>query len=321
MRVALAMLADYALAHDDGKLYVTGGALHQLRFGRLPAVYPRVCLALDLLFEPTELGSSHLVMIEAVDPAGQPYIKPAALTVTPPPPTIDISRTHTQLVYSMVNLTFQAEGEHVFRVTIGGQVQASLPLRVTVVPGSSTEMSALLHRIEEGFAAFGVGDIDGAEQRFRGVVDAMPSMAVAHNNLGFVLLSKGHAEEALASFKQAQEVGFDRPELLDANMGCCYYLLGTPQAALALFDNCLNARAFTGSSVLHGVKGDGLFLVQLPSASAYTRLMALNAGWSALLSARPDLALRYLGMAAGLADIAADPQLAQATDELRAKLK
>jgi len=315
------MLADYALAHEDGKLYVTGGGLHELRFGRLPAVYARVCLALEMQFDPSELGVAHFFVIDATDPLGQPYIKQQALTITSPPASAQATSNRTQLVYNMLNLTFQHEGEYVFNVRVGDEAQAALPLRVTVVPGSSTEMSALLHRVEEGFAAFGASDLDAAEEHFLAVTETMPSLAVAHNNLGFVRLSKGKVEEALATFKKAQETGFDRLELLEANIACCYYLLGNADASLALFENCLNARSFSAVAVLHGLSSGGLFLVSLPSAGAYTRLMALNAGWSAMRTGRNDLAGRYLGMALGLMAIPADQQLIQAIEELRARLK
>jgi hypothetical protein len=86
----------------------------------------------------------------------------------------------------------------------------------------------------------------------------------------------------------------DRLELLEANIASCYYLLGNAEASLALFENCLNARSFSGASVLHGLSSDGLFLVSLPSAGAYARLMALNAGWSAMRVGRKDLPARFL---------------------------
>jgi len=320
VRVTLALLADYALAHDDGKLYVTGGGLHQLRFGRLPAVFERLCLALEMQFDPSEFGTAHVFAIDAIDPLGQPFIKPAALTVTSPPASVQASSNRTQLVYNMLNLTFQHEGEYLFNVRVGPEVQVALPLRVAVVPGTSTEMSALLHRVEEGFAAFGALDLDAAEEHFHTVTETMPSLAVAHNNLGFVRLTKGKVEEALATFKKAQETGFDRPELLDANMACCYYLLGVPAASLALYENCLTARSLVGTSVLHGLSSAGPFLVQLPSAAAYARLMALNAGWSALRAGQADKALSHLAMARGLAAIPADQELLNAIEELRASL-
>jgi tetratricopeptide (TPR) repeat protein len=320
VRVTLALLADYALAHDDGKLYITGGGLHQLRFGRLPAIYERLCLALEIQFDPSEFGAAHVFAIDATDPLGQPFLKPAVLTVTSPPASIQTSSNRTQLVYNMLNLTFQHEGEHIFNVHVGAEVQAALPLRVAVVPGTSTEMSALLHRVAEGFAAFGASDLDAAEEHFRAVTETMPSLAVAHNNLGFVRLTKGKVEEALATFKKAQETGFDRPELLEANMACCYYLLGVPAASLALYENCLTARSLVGTSVLHGLSSAGPFLVQLPSAAAYARLMALNAGWSAWRAALPEKARNYLGMALGLTGIPADERLVQAMEELRANL-
>jgi len=88
-----------------------------------------------------------------------------------------------------------------------------------------------------------------------------------------------------------------------------------------LFESCLNARSFNRVAVLYGLSSDGLFLVSLPSAGAYTRLMALNAGWSAMRAGRNDLAGQYMGIALGLMAIPAEEKLTQAIEELRAQLQ
>lgn len=321
MRVTFALLADFALAHPDGKLYVTGGGLHQLVVGQLPALHPRISLALEVEFAPSERGSAHTVVIQAVDPTGESFIKPALLSVALAAPTIQVAPPHTQLVYNMQNLTFHREGEYVFSVSIGGQEQARLPLRVTLVPGSSTELSTLLQLLQEGFTAFGAKDLENAEQRFRAVIEAMPSLGVAHNNLGFVLLAKGQVEDALAAFNRSEEVGFERPELVEANIACCHYLLGNTAASFALFENCLNARSFTSAAILNGISGDRLFIASLPSAGAYTQLMALNAAWSALRAGKPEIAKARAAMAAGLVGIASDQALTDALEELKAEIR
>jgi len=58
LRIAFALLADYALAHPtDGKLYVSGGGIRSLTFSAFPATYPRLALALGI--EASERRGGH----------------------------------------------------------------------------------------------------------------------------------------------------------------------------------------------------------------------------------------------------------------------
>ncbi len=320
MKITLAVLADFALAHDDGKLYITGGGLHHLTFGKLPGVYPRISLALEVEFAPAERASAQTLLIQGTDPTGQAFIKPELLSVALTPTLVALGASQVPIVYHMQYLTFPHEGEYLFTVSIGEEQMVSLPVRATILPGLPTELSAMLDLLQQGFSAFGARDLDGAERLFRSVIEAMPSFAMAHNNLGFVLLDKGQVAEALAEFQKAGETGFDRLELLEANMGCCHYLLGNPTASVALFDNCLNARSFSGGSILHGISDDQLFLVSLPSAGAYTQLMALNAAWSAFRAGQGDVARRRLEIAGSLGDVTTTASVTDSMNKLRSEL-
>ncbi len=320
MKVTVAMLADFALAHNDRKLYITGGGIHELTFGHLPGVQPRISIALEVEIETSEQGIPHTVLIEASDPSGRPFIKPEPFTVALPTTSMPPAGNHVPIVYNMLNLTFHDEGDYTFSISVDGQPGATLPLRVSLVPGSATELSALLQLLQQGFTAFTANDLETAEHNFRAVIEAMPSLGVAHNNLGFVLLATGRFDDALAAFNRAGETGFDRLELLQANIACCHYFLGNPAASLALFEGCLNARAFSGPSILHGISGDGLFLVSLPSAGAYTQLMALNAAWSATRAGKTDDAHKLMTMAQSLVEISADQPLTDALGQLEEEL-
>jgi tetratricopeptide (TPR) repeat protein len=321
VRLTLAFLADFALAHPDGKLYVTGGGLHQLRFAALPGIYPYMSLALEVQFDPTERSVFQAVDIEVLDPRGEAFLKAPALSVGLPPSSIEVTGSHAQLVINWHNLTFHHEGQYVFNVRIGTGPRTSIPLEVVLDPGSATSISAVHQTLEQGFAAFTAGDLDAAEQRFRAAIDAIPTLGVAHNDIGFVQLTKGLVEEALISFNRALETGFDRLELLEANMACCFFRLGNYEASLALFQNCLSIRSFSGGAVLHGLGPQGLFLVSLPSAGTYTRLMGANAAWSAHRAGRDELAERFLAMAEGIVGLPEDPGLSVAMSALRSELQ
>jgi len=59
VKITVAMLADQALAHPDGKLYITGGGIRSLNVTTLPARYGQLALALQLVFGPDEVGNQH----------------------------------------------------------------------------------------------------------------------------------------------------------------------------------------------------------------------------------------------------------------------
>jgi tetratricopeptide (TPR) repeat protein len=172
----------------------------------------------------------------------------------------------------------------------------------------------------QGFAAFSDKDLELVERNFRSIIAAAPDLGIAHNDLGFVLLAKGEAGDALAAFKRAEELGSDRPELVEANMACCHYLLGDAAASSALFENCLSSRAFTRSGILYGIAGDRLFLVSVPSAAAYAQLMALNAAWSALRADQLELAATRAARTTDLLGGAPDQSVTNSLKELRAEL-
>ena len=73
-----------------------------------------------------------------------------------------------------------------------------------------------------------------------------PDYAVAHNNLGQVLLQMGKADEALAHFKQAVDL---RPDLVEAhiNLGNVFLQKGETQKAVAQFQKSLEIRPDHGA--------------------------------------------------------------------------
>lgn len=172
----------------------------------------------------------------------------------------------------------------------------------------------------QGFAALSGKDLDLVEENFRTIIEATPGRGIAHNDLGFVLLAKGQVEDALAAFKRAEALGSDRPELIEANLGCCQYLLGNPTASSALFENCLNARSFQRSGILYGISDDRLFLVSVQSAAAYTQLMALNAAWSALRAGNLELAATRATSATWLGGWASTQAMTDSLEELKSQL-
>lgn len=297
--VRVALLADFAVAHPDGKLYITGGGLRSLSFGTFPATRPRLALALALEFAGTALQEPHTMSIHAVGPGDEQIIKPIVGTLTPTVPISADQVGYSHFVTTIDDITFPAEGDYRFEIRIDGERQAEIPLKVERTLGMvlPPEIQAA-GRLQEGYEAWARDEIDLAEEIFRDVTTRFPNVAAGHNNLGFVLLTKGDADAALEAFNAARERGFEQPELLDANIGCAHFAKTDPVASQIFFEQCLQLYGFGGRAVLFGINRSQFFPVQLQSAADYVALMMLNAGWSAMAAGDRAKAARYLEGAA-----------------------
>jgi tetratricopeptide (TPR) repeat protein len=134
-------------------------------------------------------------------------------------------------------------------------------------------------------ARFGAGDRVGAAELFREVIERVPGMVAAHNNLGVALRLTGQSDEAIAAFRRAVEIAPDYA-MAYANLGLTLRDLGRPDEAI---------QAFRGA-----VAADPAF------AEGQNRLGALY-----LQTERPDLAVAHLRRATELA-----PTLAEAYTHL-----
>ena len=305
MRVPLALLADYALAHPDGKLYVTGGGIRSLPFAAFPATQPRLAIALGIEVAGAELGKTHSLAIEATGPTADLVVKPITVSFLVPPRAGNPADSgYVHFVSNMENVSFAAAGRYAFSVAIDGENLAELTLEAVQTSGDGASLMAeSVARLNEGYAAFARGEIDMAEQAFLDVVARYPTEAGGHNNLGFVMLAKDDARGALASFMKARELGYPQPEINEPNIACALYRLGDSRTAHEIFQQCLKGRIFRVPATLYGIDTSGLFPVQLNSAADYVSLMTLNAAWSALKSGDRPSADRHL-QAAELADLA-----------------
>jgi hypothetical protein len=131
MRLLFAFLADFALAHPDGKAYVVGGGVDTLYAAQLPAKHSHISLIVKIEFTPRECGRQHTVEVHGLDADGEPFIEPTAMQLTPERnaagPTLP---TGFQFVLNVQNLELPSEGEYAFSVVVDGTEFASVPLRV-----------------------------------------------------------------------------------------------------------------------------------------------------------------------------------------------
>lgn len=297
MRIPLALLADYAIAHQtDGKLYITGGGIRALRFPSFPATQPHLALALGIELEPAEVGSEHALSIEASGPTTLPIFSPVRVTFTVPTQQDPTAPGYIHFVSNMDNVSFPVEGDYAFLITIDSQRVEQVRVRAQR-GGNVSEEAEANALLRHGYQAFNQGDTATAEAIFRDVVARFPRVASGHNNLGFVLLAKGDAAVALETFSRAKELGYPQNEIGDANVACALYVAGDAASAIRIFTDCLRTHIFRTPATLFGIGASGLFPVQLNSAAEYVSLMALNAAWSALGTGDMTAVAHYLGAA------------------------
>lgn len=295
IRIPVALIADYALAHPDGKLYVTGGGLRRISFPTFPAARPRLALALGIEVSGSELGKPHTLTIEVGGPDGKPVtMMPVVVNFAVPQQPNPTEPGYFHFVSNMESVVFPVAGLFAFKVMIDGEERETIPLRAVSsneATSESDEWSATLNR---GYEAFAQGDAGKAEELFREVLSRFPALAGGHNNLGFVQLARNNVAAAKASLLKARELGYPRPEINDANIAAALYLEGDVKAALELFETCLRERVFRIGAMLFGIDREGIFNVYVASAADYVSLMALNACWSARALGDRDAARRYL---------------------------
>jgi tetratricopeptide (TPR) repeat protein len=150
---------------------------------------------------------------------------------------------------------------------------------------------------QAAFDAFKRGDAEQAEAIFRAILQKMPAWGLAHNALGFILLARGNATAALASFREAERLQATVPDILQMNIGCCLYLMGAFADAVRNFEACLHRKVVSTPAILMVIVGDGFEQVEVVTPGDYVMLASLNAGWGALSLRDLATAQRHLNVA------------------------
>ena len=133
MDIQVAVLCDYA-ADYHGKLCVQG-AFDTLFARQFPVVHPACALALRLCLTPEDAGD-HKFGISIVDEVGTPLDKEhmpivGDLSVALPEGAAFLTRN---LIMNFQGLKFDKSGNYCIDVTLDGEVVASTPIRLVLVP-------------------------------------------------------------------------------------------------------------------------------------------------------------------------------------------
>ncbi len=119
--IKAALLCDYALTSEDGKLSVMG-IFSNINFPSIPNAVPRffvvIILTLDAGMHPLRFG--------ILDPSGQQML--------PDPPSVDVQvevpGADTNLVVDFNNLTFSRPGIYQVQLYLEGRLVHTMPLNV-----------------------------------------------------------------------------------------------------------------------------------------------------------------------------------------------
>ncbi|MBV9282291.1 MAG: hypothetical protein JOZ41_19590 [Chloroflexi bacterium] len=119
--IKAALLCDYALTSDDGKLSAVG-IFSNINFASLPNAYPRFFVVIILTLD----AGTHPVRLGIVDPIGQQML--------PDPPEVDVQvelpGADTNLVIDFNNLPFNRAGIHQVQLFVSDLLVHSIPLSI-----------------------------------------------------------------------------------------------------------------------------------------------------------------------------------------------
>ena len=130
MNVDLALVCDYALIDQYGKLSVMGIFEH-IWVQHFPVVHPRLHLVMRLKGRRTEIGE-HKVGIRLVDEDDKEIINgDGTVNFSEPPAGVLDIEAGTVLVF---DVPFEHEGSYRFQIAVDGDEMATVALTVGVAP-------------------------------------------------------------------------------------------------------------------------------------------------------------------------------------------
>ena len=129
MRIDFAVVCDYALIDQYGKLSVLG-IFHHIWVTQFPTVHPRLHLVLRLKGARTEIGQ-HKVQIKLTDADGREIITgDGEVTFSEPPAGVLEVEAGAVLVF---DVPFEQAGKYQFEIEVDGDIHTEVP--ITVSPG------------------------------------------------------------------------------------------------------------------------------------------------------------------------------------------
>ncbi len=135
MHLDFAVVADYALVDQSGKMSVLGIFQH-IWVQQFPAMHPRLHLVLRLKGKRTEIGE-HGVQIRLVDD-GETELLGGSGTVNFAEPPAGVTEIEAAAVL-VFDVPFPHAGQYRFEITVDGEKKATVPITVSQLPQQSLE--------------------------------------------------------------------------------------------------------------------------------------------------------------------------------------
>jgi hypothetical protein len=127
VKIALALLADYANVSREGKLNILG-IFDRINAQNVPAIHPQMQLIMTLEADRGDADKEHKIEIELIDADGTKLFSIGGrLRFGPPPPAEQVRINH---IIQLNNLQFNHFGNHEFKILINNEVRGGIPLSV-----------------------------------------------------------------------------------------------------------------------------------------------------------------------------------------------
>jgi hypothetical protein len=297
MRIPMVLIAEYAVAKSDGSFYIVGGGFDAVNVASFPHTMDRLSLAVRAAIESSDPPDPTVLTARFTDPQGAELFKPLQVTVTlRPEATLPAT---VNLVWNFAPVPIRIAGVYTVGVYFQGREVANAQFTARGQAGAGPRDSDYV----TAFQAYAAGDVGKAEQLMRALAEREPTWSTSQNALGFILLARGEAREALAYLEESRRLGYAQSEVLNVNIACCHYLLGHRDIALTGFQECLHSQTLRTAAILAGLNDDSVFTIHVQTPQEYFALVALNATWSALPN-NLGAAREYLQLARTLSDLA-----------------
>lgn len=127
VKVALALLADYANVSREGKLNILG-IFDRVNAQNIPAVHPQMQLVMTLEADRGDADKEHKIEIELIDADGTKLFSIGGNRRFPLPPAGEQVRINH--IIQLNNLQFNHFGNYEFKILINNEVRESIPLSV-----------------------------------------------------------------------------------------------------------------------------------------------------------------------------------------------
>lgn len=137
MEVTLAVLADYALISQEGKLNILG-VFEQINPQAVPFTYPRMFLVVTYEASPAEIGTQKTMRITLLDEDGSEVLAMEGPLAVPPPARPG-ARSFVNQVLDLQMINFHRAGSHAFHILVNGEDKRTVSLHINEPPqgGSS----------------------------------------------------------------------------------------------------------------------------------------------------------------------------------------